>query len=422
MLKAVAPEVEAPAGRVVVTGAAGFLGWHTRARLATLGVFEGAGLTSLGRAQWEPESLAEAVRGLGPDDLVVQLAGINRGADDNLAAGNVGLARDLIDALEAARANPTVIFAGSNYADDDHPGRDTPYGRGKRAAGEALRDWGARASAPVVEFRFPGLFGEHGRPDYNSFVATFAHRIANGAQPEVVGDRELPLIHVQDAVALLLGAAHAARVGEAPGQRVVHPLGRPVLISAMAQRLRELHATYAPAGDIPALRDTFDVRLFNTLRAAMWPSAYPFRPTAHRDERGALVETVRVHPAGSGGQAFVSTTRPGFTRGNHVHLAKIERFQVISGSGVIRLRRLLEGPVLEFAVDGEHPAVIDMPTLWTHSIENTGDTPLVTAFWANELLDPQHPDTYPMAVLDGPDRPASTTPVTTATTATGRPR
>lgn len=397
-------------GRIVVTGAAGFLGWHTRARLATLGVFEGRGLTSLTRATWQATDLAEAVRGLGPADTVVHIAGINRGSEDELSEGNVVLASDLVAALEATGATPVVVVAGSNYADDDHPGRDTPYGRGKRAAGEVLRAWGERAGAAVVEIRFTGLFGEHGRPEYNSFVATFAHRIATGGAPEVVGDRELPLIHVQDAVTMLLDAAARGRQG-APRQELVHPDGRSVLISAVARRLRELHEVYSPAGDIPALADEFDIALFNTLRAAMWPRDYPMAVTAHSDERGRLVETVRVHPGdgrcGGGGQAFVSTTNPGFTRGNHVHLAKIERFQVISGRGLIRLRKLLTDEVLEYPVDGDRPVLIDMPTLWTHSIENIGDEPLVTAFWANELLDPEHPDTYPMPVLDGPDRPAA---------------
>lgn len=391
--------------RYVVTGAAGFLGWHSRARLA---LEPEAAVTALARPQWSPAELERAVAGLGPQDAIVHIAGVNRGPAHELEEGNATLADDLVRALQARGVAPRLVFAGSNYADEGHPGRDTPYGRGKRAAGELLRAWGERAGAPVTEFRFPGLFGEHGRPDYNSFVATFAHRIATGGHPEVVGDRELPLIHVQDAVAMMLQAAGSA----APAaQRLVHPAGRPALISAVARRLRELHDCYAPTGDIPHLRDAFDVQLFNTLRAAMWPAAYPFRPTAHRDERGVLVETVRVHPGraevsdGGGGQAFVSVTDPGHVRGNHVHLTKIERFQVICGTGVIRLRRLLTPDVLEFAVHGDHPAVIDMPTLWTHSIENVGDEPLVTAFWTHELLDPEHPDTYPMGVLDGRDRP-----------------
>lgn len=377
--------------RYVVTGAAGFLGTHTRARLA---VDADATVVALGRGDWSSAGLDAAVAGT---DVVLHLAGINRGEAVELEAGNIALADDLVAACERTGAHPRVVYAGSNYASDHHAGHDSPYGRGKRGAGERLRAWGERAGATVTELRFPGLFGEHGRPDYNSFVATFVDRVVRGEEPPVRGDRELPLLPVGNAVALLLDAAARGPHG------VEEPAGHRVLISGVAARLREMHDVYAPAGDIPALADAFDVALFNTLRARMWPDAYPFRPAPRSDERGTLVETVRVH--GGSGQAFVSTTRPGFRRGDHVHFHKIERFQVLSGTGLIRLRRLLTDEVVEFRVTGDEPAIVDMPTLWTHSIENVGDEDLVTAFWANELLDPERPDTYPMSVLDGPDRP-----------------
>jgi len=283
--------------------------------------------------------------------------------------------------------------------DHRHAGlRDDDAGEDERGAGDALRAWGTRSGAVVREVRLPGLFGEHGRPEYNSFVATFAHRIAHGEQPSIVGDRELPLLHVQDAAETLLDVVEQGSA--AP--EVTWPQGRPTLISEVARRFAHMHEVYAPVGEIPALADAFDVALFNTLRAAMWPDAYPLRPTPRSDERGTLVETIRVH--GGTGQAFVSSTNPGYTRGDHVHLHKIERFQVLSGTGLIRLRRVLTDEVLEFRCTGEEPAVVDMPTMWTHSIENVGDTELVTAFWTNELLDPENPDTYPLPVLTGRDR------------------
>lgn len=424
--------------KYVVTGAEGFLGYHARARLA---VDPSADVVTVGRHDWASGGLASALAGA---DVVLHLAGINRAGDPEAAEpelheGNVGLARELVEALEAltalepleapeaseaseaskasgvdevgqdaksARRVPIVVYAGSTYADAEHPGTDSPYGRGKREAGAFLRDWAERRGTRATEVRFPGLFGEHGRPDYNSFVATFAHRIARGEEPQVSGDRELPLLPVGDAVTALLDAA--AR--QDPGWRLVHPQARSVGIGEVAGRLQAMHDTYAVTGDFPDLSDSFDVALFNTLRAAMWPDAYPIRPTPRSDQRGTLVETVRVH--GGGGQGFVSTTLPGHRRGDHVHFAKIERFQVISGTGLIRLRRMLTDDVLEFTVTGDEPAVIDMPTLWTHSIENVGDEPLVTFFWSNELFDPQRPDTYPMPVLDGPDRPTPSAPST----------
>lgn len=390
--------------KYVVTGAAGFLGWHTRVRLLTE---PGAVVVPVTREDFTPDRLADAVR---DTDVVLHLAGINRASDQELHDGNVALASTLVDALErtapdrraAGLREPDVVYAGSNYGSDHHPGRDTPYGRGKREAGQVLLDWADRHSgdgASAADLRFCGLFGEHGRPDYNSYVANFAHRIAAGEAPSVTGDRELPLLHVGEAVTRLLDAARERAVG------VFEQEGTPLLISAVADRLQYFHDTYAGTGEIPDLTRPLDVELFNTLRAAMWPHAYPLRPTPRSDERGTLVETVRVH--GGTGQAFLSSTNPGFTRGNHYHHRKIERFQVISGTGLIRLRKVLDDEVIEFPVTGDEPAVVDMPTLWTHSITNVGDEPLVTFFWTNELFDPDRPDTWPCGVLDGPDRPTA---------------
>lgn len=385
--------------KFVVTGAAGFLGWHLRARLLRLPDAEVVAIT---RDDFDSAALEWAVSNA---DVVMHCAGINRGSDEQLEAGNIALAQRLALALEsttvarhmAGRPEPAVVFAGSNYADDDHPGRDTPYGRGKRKAGEALLKWAehAGAKASVADLRFCGLFGEHGRPDYNSFVANFAHAIAQGGGPRIENDRELPLLHVGEACERMIAAAHDRTHG------VVAQSGTPMLISQVARTFDLMHQIYAPVGEIPDLSGPLGVPLFNTLRAAMFPHAYPLRPVPRSDERGTLVETVRVH--GGTGQAFVSTTNPGYTRGNHYHLNKIERFQVISGTGLIKLRKVFTDETVEFVVTGDEPAVVDMPSLWTHSITNIGDGPLTTFFWANELFDPRHPDTWPCDVVDGHD-------------------
>jgi UDP-2-acetamido-2,6-beta-L-arabino-hexul-4-ose reductase len=132
--------------------------------------------------------------------------------------------------------------------------------------------------------------------------------------------------------------------------------------------------------------------LFNTYRAALFPNHYPIALTAHADERGRLVETVRAH--GGQGQTFVSTTRPGITRGEHFHLGKVERFVVLSGRARISLRRVCTDEIVSFDVSGEAPAVVDMPTMWVHNITNIGDTELTTLFWTHSLFDPDNPDTF----------------------------
>ncbi len=384
--------------KAVVTGADGFLGWHLQALLLTVPDCE---IVPVGRARWTPQGLADAVRGA---DVVFHLAGINRASEYDVEHGNVALADQLVEALTSTGAStgaggndagpPVVVYAGSTQAE-----LDAPYGRGKRIAGERLLEWAGRVGSAAADVRFPGLYGEHGRPAYNSFVATFADRVAAGEHPEVTGDRELPLLHVHDATRRLLDVSHKRHNG------VVQVPAEPVRISRVAELLEGYHATYGvrddgtAGGDIPELGSHFEVTLFNTYRAALW-SRRPVIPlTPRSDQRGTLVESVRVH--GGQGQTFVSTTHPGFVRGDHFHFRKIERFQVVHGTGRIRLRKLFDplAAVQTYDVTGDEPCAIDMPTLWTHSIENIGETDLTTLFWVNELFDADDPDTYPRPVL-----------------------
>jgi UDP-2-acetamido-2,6-beta-L-arabino-hexul-4-ose reductase len=155
-------------------------------------------------------------------------------------------------------------------------------------------------------------------------------------------------------------------------------------------------ATNYRTGVLPDLSDALTRDLFNTYRASTFPQQWPIYPPVNSDQRGELVETVKA--TGGQTQVFFSSTRPGFTRGQHYHLGKVERFLVLRGRADIKLRRLFTQDVISFTVSGDHPAIIDMPTMWVHSITNTGPDELVTLFYADELFDPDRPDTYPEEV------------------------
>lgn len=366
---------------VVVTGAAGFLGWHLRCRLRAV---TGHRVISVDRAAWQPAALSRALAGA---QTVVHLAGVNRGADDDVEQGNVSLAEELVRALDIADVSPHLVFA-----DSVHVETDTPYGRGKTAARRILARWAQRRQAPFADVVLPNLFGEHGRPFYNSFVATFCHLLVEGGQPQVADDRELPLLPAQWAARVLVDVIDCRATGtiRPPGER--HGIGE------VLDRLRRIHDRYQ-RGELPGSADPFDRALFNTYRSfrpvCQWE--LPLQP--HADGRGRLVEWVRSH--GGSGQAFVSSTRPWQRRGDHFHLEKVERFVVVGGSGRIVLRRMLTEDVVSIPVCGEQPVAVDMPTLWTHALVNDGDGDLTTLFWTDELYDPGRPDTFPEPVDAG---------------------
>lgn len=367
--------------RVAVTGADGFLGWHARCALKA----RGDQTVVIGReVAGDAARLRAAVQDL---DAVLHLAGVNRAGADALRADNVGLARRLTAALDRSGGRPAVVYANSIQS-----GNGTPFGDGKQAAAEHLSAWGATNGVSVVDVRLPNLFGEHGRPHYNSVVSTFCYQLASGVAPAINEDREIPLLHVQGAVREMLDLAEGSHHG------VVRPPGRPTKVSAVLERLTEFRDHYA-VGNIPNVTDPFNLALFNTYRSYCFPDHFPIHPPLRADNRGHLFECVRGH--GGQTQVFCSTSHPGITRGEHYHLGKVERFLVLRGRAEIALRRLFDDAVITFIVSGGQPAIIDMPTMWTHSITNIGDDELMTLFWAHELLDPDHPDTYPELVHAG---------------------
>ncbi len=367
--------------KILLTGAHGFLGWHTRARLRALTDHE---VVTVGREQWA--DLGKHTEGV---DAIIHVAGVNRASDAEVERGNVDLARSVADAARASDSAPSIVYANSIQS-----GNDSAYGIGKSIASDLLAAAAGELGAAYVDVRLPNLFGEHGRPQYNSFVATFVEAVVNGESPHIA-DRPVDLLHVQDAAQALIDGLSTA-------ERRLDPGGTAATVQGVFDTLHEFNALYA-GGDIPPLLTGFDIDLFNTLRAAHFPAHYPIALSPRTDNRGSLVEVVRAH--GGQGQTFVSTTKPGITRGEHFHLCKVERFVVLSGEARISLRKLFSDEVVSFDVSGEAQSIVDMPTMWVHNITNTGEGELTTLFWTHELFDPAAPDTFPEAVAIGKEGP-----------------
>ncbi len=349
--------------KIILTGAAGFLGWHARVRLRALTNHDVVAVT---RENWA--DLVDLAHGV---DAVIHVAGVNRATPAEVEQGNIALAEAVADAVTNAGSSPRIV-----YANTIHAGNADAYGVGKAAAADILEATAQATGGHFVDVRLPNLFGEHGRPRYNSFVATFIDGVLKGETP-VIQDRVIPLLHVQDAAQALIDGLTTSRDR-------LEPPGTVASVQHVYDRLRLFDALYR-TGDLPPLLTKLDLDLFNSMRASLFPQAYPIALNSHADERGRLVEAVRAH--GGPGQTFVSTTRPGMTRGDHFHLGKVERFVVLAGQARISLRKTFAQDVISFDVSGDAPCVVDMPTMWVHNITNTGEGELST-------FDPDAPDTF----------------------------
>ena len=258
------------------------------------------------------------------------------------------------------------------------------YGVSKRTAHEHLSAWAERAGTSYCNLILPHIFGEHGRPFYNSVVSTFAYQLAQGLTPEVKGDGQLSLLHSHDVAKLIW-----QHIGKRT-RGTERPQGTPISVTGLLTKLQALDSRYRK-GVIPQLSDPLDLRLFNTYRSYYSHEQRAHSLKLHTDNRGSLFESIRSDGCG---QVFLSTTHPGITRGNHFHTRKVERFVVIEGEAEIKLRRMLTSDTHTYRVSGAEPKAIDIPILYTHNIKNVGDGPLLTMFWAGEHFDPQDSDTY----------------------------
>lgn len=366
--------------KVGLTGSSGFLGWHLRAFLKHTPDIE---IVPIDRALYEDaDALARTVVTC---DVLVHLAGgrfFGEGEDEYEI--NMDLTRKLIEALTSSTTTIPVFFASSASIQ-----KDTPYGRAKRDASELWRAWGASSGAHISIQVITNLFGEFAQPHHHTVSATFCEQLANDEPSTIQGDGVVEFVHAREV------AKHIAEFIVNPrtvDEEWIH--GTNISVPELYERLKGYRDSYR-AGVFPELNSVFEKQLFNMLYVAMFERMMPMPVTLNTDERGSLVEAVRSLSAG---QSFFSTTKPGYIRGEHYHTRKIERFMVVQGEATIKLRKLFDDRILTYKVSGEHPVYIDMPTYYTHNIENTGSGELTTLFWTNELYTKEDPDTIPEKV------------------------
>ena len=316
--------------KVGITGSNGFVGWHLNCFLRTReDVLE---IRTADRNTFSDQNSLECfVRGL---DLIFHLAGVNRAGDDLLKAGNAQPAKQLVTALEATSSTPCIIYSSTTHAIKP----SNTYGEAKAAVSEMFSSWAARNSSRFINLVIPHVFGEYGRPFYNSGVTTFCHQIIKGDSLCINSNGKLELVHVQDLVEFMLSCYEENKSGN------VLVNGVNIGVPEVVEKLQTLYHQYKIDNQIPDLSDSFTRCLFNTLRSVIPVDERVRTPQKHIDNRGCLIETVKAH---SGGQCFVSTTKPGITRGNHYHRRKVERFFVLQGKAKVQLRKLLTGEVVE---------------------------------------------------------------------------
>lgn len=371
---------------ILITGARGFMGKNLRSAL-TGRCGDAHRLMLLDMPHTEEELLAAAAEA----DFVFHLAGVNRPTDPaDFQKGNADFTRQLLTLLKERGKRPPVLLSSSIQA-----ALENPYGQSKLSAEQAVADYGRETGSAVYLYRLPNVFGKWSRPNYNSAVATFCHNVARGL-PITVNDPSvtLRLVYIDDVVEEFLRAMEGQphREGEWCAVQPVHEVN----LGHMAELIQSF----------PGLRDSLTApdqsdplvkKLYATYLSFLPPEDFSRPTVTHADQRGSFTELLHM---GSRGQVSLNVSKPHITKGDHWHQTKHEKFIVLQGEGVIRFRKVGDSTVIAYKVSGENLTVVDIPTGYTHSIENTGDTDMLTLMWANEVFDPAHPDTLRLPVLE----------------------
>ena len=394
--------------KILVTGAKGFVGKNLCAQLRNIrdGKAKCYGDLAIEEVyeydiDSAPQQLEEWCREC---DFVFNLAGVNRPKNpEEFMAGNFGFATTLLDTLKKYHNTCPVMISSSVQATLAGRFGNSEYGRSKKAGEELMFRYGDETGARVLVYRFPNLYGKWCRPNYNSAIATFCNNIANGL-PITVNDPEVELevLYIDDLVdemmCALKGEEHRCgfdgvdAVFEPDGRYCAAPVPHHVRLGEIVDLLHRFH-DMPQTLMIPEMpSDSFAKRLFSTYLSYLPKDRAVFDLKMNSDRRGSFTELVHTRNCG---QVSVNISRPGITKGEHWHNSKWEQFIVVSGHGLIQMRREGTDEVIEYEVSGEHMQSVIMLPGFTHNIINLSDTQdLVTVMYCNETFDPERPDTY----------------------------
>lgn len=322
-------------------------------------------------------------------DVIIHLAAVNRHPDPEVIYNtNIELTNRMTQAMCAEKVAPHVVYSSSVQESEDNL-----YGKSKQKCREILENWANDYQASFTGLIVPNVFGPFGRPNYNSFIATFCYKLTHNEKADIIQNNVVKLIYVGNLCNYIIEKIKEVSLHKkAKVEKIYVPYDFKNKVSDVLSTLETFKDLYFDKGYIPAINNADHLNLFHTFLSYIdYDTYFPRKLEKHKDERGVFVEILRLT---TGGQISFSTTVPGVTRGNHYHTRKVERFTVLKGKARIEFRKIGTDKVHIFYLTGNEPAYVDMPIWYTHNITNVGDEDLYTQFWINECYNPEDGDTY----------------------------
>lgn len=326
-------------------------------------------------------------------DIVIHLAGANRPENDSeYFSSNIELTQNLCRALVEHNINSPIIFTSSKWA-----GTSTQYGESKLKAEQIIQKYSSESKIGSVILRLPNLFGKWSKPNYNSVVSTWCHKVINGAELTISSpENKIDLMYIDDVCKVIFQYLESFSRNEIKKTTLVTSFQtETIALEDLEKRIKTLHEM-RKHGQTPVFTTDFDKYLYSTYVSYLKPNMYETNLIPKSDERGSFFEVLKNT---NFGQISISTTKPGYVRGNHFHHTKVEKFIVLSGKGLFLYKDLNTDKIKEFILTDKSKRMIETIPGIVHAIKNTGDKDLILMMWANEIFDHDAPDTYSEEIL-----------------------
>lgn len=402
--------------KILVTGAKGFVGKNLCCQLNNIkeGKARCYGDLQVDEVfEYDIDSTPEQLDSwCGECDFVFNLAGVNRPKDnDEFMKGNYGFASTLLDTLKKHHNTCPVMLSSSQQASLTGRFGNSEYGRSKKAGEDLFLEYGKETGAKVLVYRFPNLYGKWCRPNYNSAIATFCNNIANDL-PIQVNDRsvQMEVLYIDDLVEEMICALKSQEhhcefegldvLPSAEGRYCYCPVTHKTTLGEIVDTIYECaravravpDSAEGPSTALEMPQDGLRYRLMSTFLSYLPKEKAIFDLKMNVDPRGSFTELVHTLNCG---QVSINISKPGITKGQHWHNSKWEQFIVVSGHGLIQMRKEGSDEVIEYEVSGDRIQSVIMLPGYTHNIINLSETEdLVTVMYCNEVFNPERPDTY----------------------------
>ena len=402
--------------KILVTGAKGFVGKNLCCQLNNIkeGKARCYGDLQVDEVfEYDIDSTPEQLDSwCGECDFVFNLAGVNRPKDnDEFMKGNFGFASTLLDTLKKHHNTCPVMLSSSQQASLTGRFGNSEYGRSKKAGEDLFLEYGKETGAKVLVYRFPNLYGKWCRPNYNSAIATFCNNIANDL-PIQVNDRsvQMEVLYIDDLVEEMIRALKSQEhhcefegldvLPSAEGRYCYCPVTHKTTLGEIVDTIYECaravravpDSAEGPSTALKMPQDGLRYRLMSTFLSYLPKEKAIFDLKMNVDPRGSFTELVHTLNCG---QVSINISKPGITKGQHWHNSKWEQFIVVSGHGLIQMRKEGSDEVIEYEVSGDRIQSVIMLPGYTHNIINLSQTEdLVTVMYCNEVFNPERPDTY----------------------------